>query len=98
MNYIIHSGPRANYPQDAYPPAPGFTPVYSNPIYTTPPPSTGGWWSGAMTGGLLGYMFGRNRGNGGYYSSGYSYRPRASSSSSSGGSHTTSGYGGTSRR
>ncbi|CAL1602429.1 unnamed protein product [Knipowitschia caucasica] len=64
----------------------------------------GGFWTGMGTGGLLGYMFGRQRSqpyqSHGYYSHADSY-PRASSSShssTSSGTRTASGFGGTKRR
>lgn len=62
----------------------------------------GGFWTGMGTGGLLGYMFGRQRSQplGGYSHHGYhsntaNYATRPSSSS---GTRTASGFGGTKRR
>lgn len=97
------------------PPPPGFRPTYQTDAscgaargYGSAGGSAGlgggSFWTGAATGGLLGYMFG-SRNNPGYQTS-YGY-PRegtfASSSSfggssSSGGTHTSSGFGGTRRR
>lgn len=73
-----------------------------------------GFWTGAATGGALGYLFGgRNRraygggygstgwyggGYGGGHSSGYSSRYSSGGSGRSSSSRTTSGFGGTSRR
>ncbi|XP_059160993.1 store-operated calcium entry-associated regulatory factor-like [Physella acuta] len=80
---------------------------YPKPGYSTEP-SGGGFWTGAATGGLLGYFLG-NRGNnpgynsgwaaprGGFYSSGGSTSFSGGAPSSSG-TRTASGFGGTSRR
>ncbi|XP_062286329.1 store-operated calcium entry-associated regulatory factor [Scomber scombrus] len=68
-------------------------------------PGTGnGFWTGMGTGGVLGYLFGRQRNQPYNYNhhSGYTdHRPppaRDSSSSSSSGTRTASGFGGTKRR
>lgn len=74
----------------------------------------GGFWTGAATGGLLGYMFGSRNNNYGYTNPGYrsgswqSSSPSggffssdsggSSSSRNSSGTRTASGFGGTSRR
>lgn len=65
----------------------------------------GGFWTGMGTGGLLGYLFGRQRTQphqsyGHYYghSDSYSRPSSSSSSSSSSGTRTASGFGGTKRR
>ena len=74
-------------------------------VYEPPATSTCVCPAGAGMGGLLGYMFGRGTGGGGYYrrpphygwnvggggGSGWGSAPRSSWSSGSGGSHTTSG-------
>lgn len=94
------------------PPPPGFRPGYSTDascgsgagLGSRGGSGLGGFWTGAATGGLLGYMFG-NRGNTGYASSGFGY-PREGtyssapsfSSPSSSGTHSSSGFGGTRRR
>ncbi|XP_033830665.1 store-operated calcium entry-associated regulatory factor [Periophthalmus magnuspinnatus] len=66
-------------------------------------PGGGGFWTGMGTGGLLGYMFGRQRSQPyqthGYYSHTDSYsRPSSSTNSTSSGTRTASGFGGTKRR
>lgn len=65
----------------------------------------GGFWTGMGTGGLLGYLFGRQRTHHGYGHNYYGHsdsfpRPSSSShsSSSSSGTRTASGFGGTKRR
>ncbi|KAK9540276.1 hypothetical protein VZT92_002738 [Zoarces viviparus] len=66
------------------------------------PPSTGGgFWTGMGTGGVLGYLFGRQRSQPyNYDHSTYSSsrRPPAGGSTSSSGTRTASGFGGTKRR
>ncbi|GAA6227153.1 store-operated calcium entry-associated regulatory factor [Lates japonicus] len=66
------------------------------------PGTGGGFWSGMGTGGLLGYLFGRQRNqphNYNYSSYNDSRPPTAThSSSSSSGTRTASGFGGTKRR
>lgn len=100
--------------RSASPPPPGFRTDYTSSGSCGTPGGTtsggGGFWTGAMTGGLLGYMFG-SRGNQGQYSSrGTGYwnnssiprQPFGTSSSwtedSSTGTRNASGYGGTTRR
>ncbi|XP_058496027.1 store-operated calcium entry-associated regulatory factor-like [Solea solea] len=62
----------------------------------------GGFWTGMGTGGLLGYLFGRQRNHGNNYNYNTNTRPThsssSSSSSSSSGTRTASGFGGTKRR
>ncbi|XP_029297956.1 store-operated calcium entry-associated regulatory factor isoform X2 [Cottoperca gobio] len=65
-----------------------------------PPGTGGGFWTGMGTGGLLGYLFGRQRSqphNHNYSAFTDSRRPAGDSSSSSG-TRTASGFGGTKRR
>ncbi|XP_064477475.1 store-operated calcium entry-associated regulatory factor-like [Ornithodoros turicata] len=69
----------------------------------------GGFWTGAATGGFLGYLLG-NRGGGtgttgawgypqeGMRGSSYGFSTSSGSASSSGGAHSSSGFGGTRRR
>merc|ERR1712107_543583 len=60
----------------------------------------GGFWTGAATGGLLGYMFG-NRGTGyntGGYRRGWGWGGSGTTTTSSSGTRTASGFGGTRRR
>lgn len=91
----------------------GFRSDYTQgPQYTagrSTPGSGGGFWSGMGTGGLLGYLFGRQSsqshytGTHGYYGHNNSYRRPPSSThtttpSSSSGTRTASGFGGTKRR
>lgn len=69
----------------------------------------GGFWTGMGTGGLLGYLFGRQRnqphhsyggfsGNNSYYSKPSSSSSSSHTTSSSSGTRTASGFGGTKRR
>lgn len=78
--------------------------AYPYPSYSASTSNNSGFWTGAATGGFLGYMFGRrNTGNdtpayhsGGFYTSGQcSSSPNPDRSS---GTRTASGYGGTTRR
>ncbi|XP_026214503.1 store-operated calcium entry-associated regulatory factor [Anabas testudineus] len=64
------------------------------------PGTGGGFWTGMGTGGVLGYLFGRQRNQPhSYNSSTYTdSRPPSSTSSSSSGTRTASGFGGTKRR
>ncbi|XP_076355118.1 store-operated calcium entry-associated regulatory factor-like isoform X1 [Tachypleus tridentatus] len=97
------------------PPPPGFRPEFYTDAsceQNTRRSAGGGFWTGALTGGLLGYMFGnRNRG---WAASDYTHRERPSWGSSGGGgwfsggsgsgfsssssTRTASGFGGTRRR
>lgn len=90
------------------PPAPGFRPTYQTDASCGAAGGSaglggGGFWTGAATGGLLGYMFG-SRNNPGYQTAyGYPRESTFASSRSFGGSsssdtHTSSGFGGTRRR
>ncbi|KAF1395660.1 hypothetical protein PFLUV_G00013920 [Perca fluviatilis] len=66
-----------------------------------PPGTGGGFWTGMGTGGVLGYLFGRQRSQPyNYNQSAYtdSRRPPAGDSTSSSGTRTASGFGGTKRR
>lgn len=65
------------------------------------PGTGGGFWTGMGTGGLLGYLFGRQRNQpyNHHYSSYTDSRPRpAAAPTSSSGTRTASGFGGTKRR
>ncbi|KAE8301140.1 Store-operated calcium entry-associated regulatory factor [Larimichthys crocea] len=65
------------------------------------PGTGGGFWTGMGTGGLLGYLFGRQRNqpyNFNYSSYAHSSAPPAGNPSSSSGTRTASGFGGTKRR
>ncbi|XP_023234244.1 store-operated calcium entry-associated regulatory factor-like [Centruroides sculpturatus] len=101
---------RSSYTGQSSPPPPGFRTDYGGAdcgTSTRSPGSSsggGGFWTGALTGGLLGYMFG-NRNNA-YGGSSYQY-PRYSryqeptsfsSGFSSSETRTASGFGGTRRR
>ncbi|XP_067122393.1 store-operated calcium entry-associated regulatory factor-like [Centruroides vittatus] len=101
--------PRSSYPGQSSPPPPGFRTDYGADCGTStrPPGSSsggGGFWTGALTGGLLGYMFG-NRSNS-YGGSSYQYQRHSryqeptsfSSGFSSSETRTASGFGGTRRR
>lgn len=85
-----------------------FTPSGGRSSHSTAAGGGGGFWSGMGAGGLLGYLFGRQRGPthqpyGRHYgNSGFFSRPSPSfpstHSSSSSGTRTASGFGGTKRR
>jgi len=110
-------GNNYSYPNNA-PPQPGFRSYFTMGASgrascggagrTGPSSSAGGFWTGAATGGLLGYMFGRQGGNRDYNSrrsSGTEDYSRAFGGSSSSDyrrgsseTRTTSGFGGTTRR
>ena len=102
---------RVPKPREATPPPPGFrftseSEGYGSDSSFSQDKSTGGhgFWSGFLTGGTLGYLFGRNNTNyrdeSSYFgtSSTSSYSSTRSSDSDDSTTRTTSGFGGTKRR
>lgn len=102
---------RVPKPREATPPPPGFrftseSEGYGSDSSFGQDKSTGGhgFWSGFLTGGTLGYLFGRNNTNyrdeSSYFgtSSTSSYSSTRSSDSDDSTTRTTSGFGGTKRR
>ncbi|CAL1546343.1 unnamed protein product [Lymnaea stagnalis] len=109
--YMPNQGPPPPYDENSYSSA-SFPSGYPKPGFRNPNATGGGgFWTGAATGGLLGYMFGRGNnhqtynsgwgggGNGwGAPSGGSFFSSSSDQSSRSSGTRTASGFGGTSRR
>ncbi|KAM7435532.1 Store-operated calcium entry-associated regulatory factor [Porites harrisoni] len=83
-NNAGHTQTPGGYSQSTSPPPPGFRPEYTMPgsehttTYATPTSAGtgGGFWSGAATGGLLGYLFGSSGHRNQYYNGHGYYGPR----------------------